>query len=136
MRSEFSRWFKEAVDGHAATGYAQDNEAWSRRGERYLYATGVWNGDVAFSAELGQVVWIEVKNVNVLGTTITIDSGHLDGDRSMHLFPFASHTFRFNSLTGNVVGWSFRISTISDAFVVQYAIYSTWVPGLPRPIGG
>lgn len=134
MRSEFSRWFKEAVDGHAATGYAQDNEAWSRRGERYLYATGVWNGDVAFSAELGQVVWIEVKNVNVLGTTIIIDCDRAASQR-MYLPPFMSHTFEFSCLD-DVDFWRFQVSTYADAFVVQYAIYSTWVPWVPKPGGG
>lgn len=131
MHGEFSTWFKEAVEGHGASGDVRNRRPKRQRGERYFFRTGVWNGDVAFAVELGQYVWIEVKNVNTLGTTITIDSDR-DGSRSMILLPFISHTFKFYALVEDPLVWGFQVSTISDAFVVQYAIYSDWVPNLPE----
>ena len=40
----------------------------------YYYESGTWTDNTEISANLGQVVSIEVKNLNVLGTTISIQS--------------------------------------------------------------
>lgn len=128
MHSEFSKWFKEAVEGHGTSGDAQNSGFQRQSGRRYLYETGVWNGGVAFSAELGQAVWIEVKNMNIFGAMISIFSNN-DGSRGMLLLPHLTQTFRFNYFGSKTVSWRFIVSTDSDAFVVQYAIYTTWEPG-------
>ncbi len=124
MSSEFSRWFKEAINELTSSGHGEDNESQRQSGKRHLWDTGIWNGGVVFSATLGQVVWIEVKNVNVLGAMISISSNH-DGSRGALLVPHSTQTFRFNYFGHDTVNWRFIISTDSDAFVVQYAIYTT-----------
>ena len=97
---------------------------------KHLYAAGVWTKDTNFSAKLGQVVLIKVRNVNVLGTTIKIES--TDGQAiSMILLLGQEHEFNFYKFGGEPVFWKFDVSTSSDAFIVQYAIESYWVPGMP-----
>lgn len=94
------------------------------------YMSGSWNGDTSFDAELGQVVYISVRNVNILGTTITIDSNH-DHSQSLILLPQQERIFRFDYFAAVPHGWHFNVSTNSDAFMVTYEIRSTWVPGMP-----
>ena len=97
---------------------------------RNFYAAGAWNGNTSFNASLGQAVWITVKNVNVLGTTIRI-SDQFGQTQEIILLPLLSHTFKFAVFGEEPLGWQFNVSTISDAFIVGYKIESTWIPGMP-----
>jgi hypothetical protein len=100
------------------------------RDNRNFYAAGAWNADTSFTEALGQAVWITVKNLNVLGTTIVVDSNHGQEQRLI-LLPQQSHTFYFAVFSSEPVGWEFDVSTLSDAFIVTYRIESTWIPGMP-----
>jgi hypothetical protein len=97
---------------------------------RNFYAAGSWNGNTTLSASLGQVVWITVKNINVLGTTISISPSRGQAQKLI-LLPQQTHTFVFSNLTSEPFIWIFNISTESDAFIVAYRIESTWIPGMP-----
>lgn len=100
------------------------------KNNRNFYVAGTWNADTTVNASLGQAVWISVKNVNILGTTISISS-NFGQTQQMILLPQQQHTFYFSVFSSEPIGWTFDISTVSDAFIVTYIIESTWVPGMP-----
>jgi hypothetical protein len=97
--------------------------------------TGFWDGSTDFSMELGQVVWFTVKNVNLLGTTITVKAyaggQQIGSQKNLVLFPQKPSTFRFSIFANEPVTWKFYVNTYADAFQVQYTIESTWKPGMP-----
>ena len=105
------------------------------KNNRIPVETGYWDGSTDFSMELGQVVWLTVKNVNVLGTTISVRAyagGQQIGlQKDVVLIPGKSSTFRFSVFANEPVTWKFYIDTYADAFQVQYTIESTWKPGMP-----
>lgn len=100
-------------------------------GNLYFYAAGVWREDTVFEADLGQVVTIKVKNVNILGTTISIGARPSNQSEQLILLPQVSHEFRFSTFSCEPIHWKFDVSTQSDAFIVNYEIKSTWIPGMP-----
>lgn len=88
---------------------------------------GSWNSPTSANYRGGQGMHYKVKNVNILGTTITIDSNH-DGSRSLIIPPLTTVDIRFSFFDVEPIGWKFDISTNSDAFIVTWELYSTWVP--------
>ena len=98
---------------------------------RNLFEAGTWTGNTTFFAPLGQIVWIRVTNVNVLGTTISIESLNTKQVQQLVLLPYIQKEFRFSVFGSEPISWDFRIRTESDVFSVNYKIESTWVPGMP-----
>jgi hypothetical protein len=72
----------------------------------------------------------QIKNVNVLGTTLTINS-NLGGNKSLLILPQQTADMRFDCFGSEPMGWTFDISTDSDAFIVAWSLYSSWLPGDP-----
>jgi hypothetical protein len=93
-----------------------------------LRDSGSWNGSAQLSYQGGQVMHFKVKNVNVLGTTITIDS-NLGGKKSIIILPQQTVDLRFDCFGSEPMSWTFDISTNSDAFIVTWKLYSSWIPG-------
>lgn len=99
--------------------------------ERNLFEAGTWTSNTTFSSPLGQIVWIRVTNINVLGTTISIESLNTKQVQQLVLIPYIEKEFRFSVFGSEPISWDFRIRTESDVFSVNYVIESTWVPGMP-----
>ncbi len=97
----------------------------------YFYAGGTWTENVCFDASLGQNVKIYVKNVNVLGTTISIKP-NIGPTQQQILLPQKQYVFKFQRFGPEPLHWKFCVSTYSKAFAVLYEIRSTWVPGMPE----
>ncbi len=114
---------------YADSGQIGADAQYKNMDELKLYDTGVWTGNESVNAELGQIVEITTKNVNVFGTTIEISS-NWGQTQQMILFPGRTETFRFSVFGQEPISWRFSISTKSKAFVVKYDIKSTWVPGM------
>ena len=91
---------------------------------------GTWNASATLNYRGGQVMHFAIKNVNVLGTTITIDS-NLGGSKTAQILPQATADMRFTVFGSEPMGWSFSVSTNSDAFIVAWKLYSSWIPGDP-----
>ena len=72
----------------------------------------------------------KVKNVNVLGTTLTIDASSGDSVAKI-IAPQKTEDFSFSRFGNEPQGWGFHISSDSDAFIVTWELYSTWIPGDP-----
>jgi hypothetical protein len=96
----------------------------------YEYNSGTWTQETILKAELGQAVRIEARNVNPLGTTIEIWASNTNQIRQSILIPYKKMTFAFSRFGVEPQAWGFRIKTKSDAFVVNYAVKSTWIPGM------
>lgn len=94
------------------------------------HSSGSWNSDTTISVQAGQGVKFSVKNINLLGTTLTIDSNY-GGSKSLIILPQTTMDFEFSCFGAEPMGWKFDISTNSDAFIVTWDLFSTWIPGDP-----
>ena len=92
--------------------------------------SGSWNSDTNYNKKGGQNMTFKVKNVNVLGTTLTIES-NLGGTKSLIIPPMVTMDFEFTCFGAEPMSWSFDISTNSDAFIVTWDLFSTWIQGDP-----
>jgi len=93
---------------------------------------GSLSGNGTISGNFGQAVKLTFKNVNVLGTTLYVkDNSPFGETKSLILLPQQSVTFTFARFGEEPMGWSFDVSTVSDAFVTTYGIESTWAEGMP-----
>jgi peptidoglycan hydrolase-like protein with peptidoglycan-binding domain len=98
---------------------------------RRLLTGGIWNGNTTISVRGGQAMNFVIRNLNVLGTTISI-TDNFGQTQSRIIPPFGTINLLFTAFGCEPMGWSFRISTSSDAFLVGWQLCSTWVPGEPR----
>jgi hypothetical protein len=93
-----------------------------------LLDRGSWNASTSSHYQGGQGMHYKIKNVNALGTTITIES-NLDGSQSLIIPPQMTMDMNFSCFGEEPLGWRFDISSDSDAFIVTWELFSTWVPG-------
>ena len=93
-----------------------------------LLDSGSWNGSSSLNYQGGQVMHFKVKNVNVLGATIKIKS-NLSGEKFSMVLPHQTVDLRFDCFGAEPMGWTFNISSDSDAFIVAWSLYSSWVTG-------
>lgn len=104
----------------------QELEMTKAVGEK-LFDRSSWNSSTTAHYKGGQGMYYRVKNINILGTTITIDS-NLNGSRSLIISTLTTVDIRSSSLGVEPLEWKFDISTYSDAFIVKWELFSTWVP--------
>lgn len=94
------------------------------------HSSGSWNSDTKMSLQGGQLMTFKVKNTNILGTTLTIESDK-GGTKSLIIPPLMTMDFEFSCFGAEPMSWTFEISTNSDAFIVTWNLFSTWVAGDP-----
>lgn len=95
-----------------------------------LLDSGSWNNAVTLNYQGGQVMHFQVKNVNILGTTLSINS-NIGGNKSLIILPQQTGDLRFDCFGSEPMGWTFDVSTDSDAFIVAWQLFSSWIPGDP-----
>lgn len=95
-----------------------------------LLTSGTWNGNTSMTVRGGQAMWFKIRNTNVLGTTISI-SDHAGQNKQSIILPLGTTEFVFSIFGTEPMGWRFDISTNSDAFMVTWELWSTWVEGMP-----
>jgi hypothetical protein len=93
-----------------------------------LLTSGSWNSGTTLNVQGGQGMHFYISNVNALGTTITITAGTGESHSSI-IAPLGSADLNFSIFGNEPMGWMFNISTNSDAFIVTWCLYSTWLPG-------
>lgn len=76
----------------------------------------------------GQVLIVNIDNLNILGTIFTI-STDLDGERSAIISPKGSRRFKFSMFGVEPMSWHLKTGTSSDVCSVNITIYSTWKEG-------
>lgn len=94
---------------------------------RKLLGSGAWNTDSQVHCTGGQVIHFAITNINVVGTTIEISEALGEANRAL-ILPGQTVDLNFSRFGDEPMDWSFDISTQSDAFMVTYCLYSTWVP--------
>src|SRR6266700_3200418 len=97
---------------------------------RRLLTSGSWNSGTNLTVQGGQGMHFNISNANVLGTTITI-AANSGESHSTIITPLGSADLQFSIFGNEPMGWTFNISTNSDAFIVTWCLYSTWIPGDP-----
>jgi hypothetical protein len=97
---------------------------------RRLSQSGSWNGAASLDVQGGQGMNFVLKNLNVLGTTITISS-NLAGSKNLILAPQVEQEMEFDCFGNEPMGWHFDVSTDSDAFLVGWQLFATWISGDP-----
>jgi hypothetical protein len=95
-----------------------------------LLDSGVWNGATTVTEQGGQLMNFQLTNQNILGTTITI-SADTGESHDLIIGPQGVGDMSFSIFGGEPRTWTFSIDTNSDAFVVSWALFSTWIPGDP-----
>ena len=98
---------------------------------RSLLSYGGWNANTGLRISGGQGMHFLVKNVNVLGTTLTITATNDGESHSAIILPQATADLNFSLFGAEPIDWQFQIETDSDAFIVTWCLYSTWVPTVP-----
>src|SRR4051794_25523795 len=82
---------------------------------RRLHSSGTWNGGTTLRVPGGQGMHFRVKNANVLGTLITIQSQ--DGATERRIVPpLGTVDISFSSFGNEPMGWTIEISTESAVF--------------------
>lgn len=94
-----------------------------------LHSSGSWNGETSLQVQGGQAVHLRVTNANVLGVVITIATAV--ASETMTIPPLGTADYFYSHFGNEPMTWRFDISTISDAMVATYCLYSTWIPGDP-----
>ncbi|HKU76265.1 MAG TPA: papain-like cysteine protease family protein [Pyrinomonadaceae bacterium] len=105
-------------------------EAPSNPANYRLLTSGIWSSNTMLTVQGGQGMWFKIRNTNVLGTTIRITDQARQTKQSI-ILPASSVEFLFAIFGNEPMGWRFDISTESDAFMVTWELWSTWVPGMP-----
>lgn len=106
------------------------------RTEQFVVTPGLGGpttGALTVKGQLGQAVRITVKNLNVLGTSVSVqDKSPFGPTKQSIILPMSSVTFEFGVFGEEPMYREFEIKTVvSDAFVVDVAVESTWVEGMP-----
>ncbi len=114
----------------AYMNYPVAMEAPSNPSNYRMLTAGTWNGNTSLSVSGGQGMWFKIRNANVLGTTISIRDQY-GQTKSSIILPQSSVEFLFTAFGAEPMGWRFDISTNSDAFIVAWELWSTWVQGMP-----
>ena len=117
------------TSGTETTGTGGGPEDKDSEGFRLL-ASGSWNAATTVNYQGGQVMHYQIKNTNVLGTTLSINS-NLGGNKSIIIAPLQTADMRFDCFGSEPMGWTFDVSTDSDAFIVAWKLYASWLPGDP-----
>ncbi len=71
----------------------------------------------------------QITNLNVLGTAITIHADRTQESKSQIIGPQGTVDISFTIFGREPMGWSFDVSTDSDAFLVSWSLFSSWIPG-------
>jgi hypothetical protein len=96
-----------------------------------LLTSGSWNGNDSLNTQGGQVMQFSVKNVDAIGTDITITDTQTGDARASGILPQQTVSLEFTKFGNEPMGWSFSIKTDHDAFIVTWQLFSSWVPGDP-----
>jgi peptidoglycan hydrolase-like protein with peptidoglycan-binding domain len=94
---------------------------------RKFHAAGTWSGsDSSFEAEAGTSVRLEVRNLNVKESNITIKTNTGEAKGSV-LLPDILVDFEFSAIEEPFI-WRFYIETDSEDSLIEWKLYSNWVP--------
>lgn len=95
---------------------------------RKFHTAGTWSGSSSsFEAEAGKSVRLEVSNLNIKESSIMIKTNTGEAKESI-LLPDTLVNFEFSAITEPFI-WRFYIETDSEDSLIEWKLYSNWVPG-------
>jgi peptidoglycan hydrolase-like protein with peptidoglycan-binding domain len=98
---------------------------------RKFHTAGTWSGKTSsFEAEAGKSVRLEVSNLNVNESNVTIKTNTGEAKESV-LLPDTLVDFEFSAIEEPFI-WRFYIETDSEDSLIEWKLYSNWVPGKSR----
>lgn len=98
------------------------------QGRKY-HTAGTWSGkDSCFEANAGKFVRLEVNNLNVHQSNITIKANSGQVEEAV-LMPDEPVYFEFSTLDKVPFIWKFCVETNNEDALVEWRLYSDWVPG-------
>lgn len=71
------------------------------------------------------------NSLGATGTTINISADRTNETKGLILIPGVAGDISFSSFGSEPMGWTFTVTTDSDAFLVSFQLFSTWIPGDP-----
>lgn len=96
---------------------------------RKFHTAGTWSGNnSSFEAEAGKSVRLEVSNLNVNESSIRIKTNTGEVKESV-LLPDTLVDFEFSTKGEEPFVWRFYIETDSEDSLIEWKLYSNWVPG-------
>lgn len=96
---------------------------------RKFYTAGIWSGsNSSFEAEAGKSVRLEVSNLNIKESNVTIKTNTGEAKGSI-LLPNTLVDFEFSTMGEEPFIWRFYIETDSEDSLIEWKLYSNWVPG-------
>jgi hypothetical protein len=96
-----------------------------------FHSSGMWNMDRSIEINGGRSVHFEVKNLSNLASTVQIKANN-GGLKDVVILPKATADFDFSTAGKEPLTWRFDIKIDSDTAVLEWCLYSTWVPGDPE----
>ena len=99
-------------------------------GGRRILTAGSWaaNSTPPLSIKGGQSMHFAVTNINILGVQLTIKTQY-DQEKSLTILPGVTGDYVFETFGDLPINWTFTPSIDSDAGVVTWKLFSTWLPG-------
>jgi peptidoglycan hydrolase-like protein with peptidoglycan-binding domain len=97
---------------------------------RKFHSSGMWNADSFLEIQGGRSMHFEVKNLHALASTLRIKANNGESRDSVILSQTTAD-FEFSMVGKEPFDWKFDIETDSDTALLEWYLYSTWVPGDP-----
>ncbi|MHC1755264.1 MAG: peptidoglycan-binding protein [Methanosarcina sp.] len=97
---------------------------------RKFHSSGMWNVDSSLEIQGGQSMHFEVKNLHALASNLRIKANNGESRDSIILSQTTAD-FEFSMVGREPFNWRFKIETDRDTALLEWYLYSTWVPGDP-----
>lgn len=94
---------------------------------RKFHSSGIWNEDSYLEIKGGQSMHFKVKNLHVHASTIRIKASNGESQGAVIQSQNAAD-FEFSRAGKEPFDWRFDIETDSDTALLEWYIYSNWVP--------
>ena len=98
---------------------------------RKFHTAGTLRGSRAFEAEAGSSVRLELNNLNVRESTVTVKTNTGEIKEAV-LSPNKLVDFEFSMTDQGTYIWKFYIKTDDDDSLIEWKLYSNWIPGEPE----
>ncbi len=97
------------------------------QGRKFHTAGTVSGSNSSFEAEAGKSVRLEVSNLNVKESSVMVKTNTGEAKESV-LLPDTLVDFEFSAIEEPFI-WRFYIETDSEDSLIEWKLYSNWVPG-------
>lgn len=98
---------------------------------RKFHSSGIWNEDSFLEIQGGQSMHFAVKNLHVHASTLRIKANNGESQGAV-IQSQATANFEFSTDRKEPCDWRFDIETDSDTALLEWYLYSSWVPEEPE----